>query len=158
MQSITIIIQIYVEIMAAAKVFVLFNGFSELNESETIMRANGTCTLVQSKGLNIIVDTMTPWDKEKLLKILLDKHNLSPEAISHVICTHGHSDHVGNNNLFTNALHVFGQSVSKGIDYDLTAFKDGKFVINDEVEVFATPGHTLDSISVKVISDQGTVS
>ena len=140
----------------AANVFVLFNGFSELNESETIMRANGTCTLVQSKGLNIIVDTMTPWDKENLLNALLDKHNLSPLEISHVICTHGHSDHVGNNNLFTNALHVFGQSVSKGIDYDLTAFKDGKFVINDEVEVFATPGHTLDSISVKVASNQGT--
>ena len=45
----------------------------------------------------------------------------------------------------------------KGTEYDLTAFKNDKFYINDEVEVFATPGHTLDSVSVKVISDQGIV-
>ena len=141
----------------AAKVSVLFNGFSELNESKTVMRANGTSTLVQSQSFNIIVDTMTPWDKDILLKTLFDKHNLAPENITHVICTHGHSDHVGNNNLFTNALLVFGQSVSKGTEYDLTAFKNGKFVINDEVEIFSTPGHTLDSISVKVVSDQGIV-
>ena len=32
------------------------------------------------------------------------------------------------------------------------AFKNEVFEINNEVEVFATPGHTLDSVSVKVKS------
>ena len=38
------------------------------------------------------------------------------------------------------------------------AFKNEVFEINNEVEVFATPGHTLDSVSVKVKSaDQGVI-
>ena len=38
------------------------------------------------------------------------------------------------------------------------AFKNEVFEINNEVEVFATPGHTLDSVSVKVKSvDQGII-
>ena len=32
---------------------------------------------------------------------------------------------------------------------------DSNFVINEQVEVFATPGHTLDSVSVSVKSSKG---
>ena len=102
-----------------AKVTVLFDGFSKLNETETKMFANCTCTLIQSQNLNIIVATMTPWDKDIIVQALKDRFDLIPNDIHYVICTHGHSDHVGNNNLFTNATLVFGQSVSKGTEYDL---------------------------------------
>ena len=45
---------------------------------------------------------------------------------------------------------------SKGDEYDLKAFEnDSNFVINEQVEVFATPGHTLDSVSVSVKSSKG---
>jgi hypothetical protein len=38
----------------------------------------------------------------------------------------------------------------------LEAFEnDSNFVINEQVEVFATPGHTLDSVSVSVKSSKG---
>ena len=44
----------------------------------------------------------------------------------------------------------------KGDEYDLKAFEnDSNFVINEQVEVFATPGHTLDSVSVSVKSSKG---
>ena len=44
----------------------------------------------------------------------------------------------------------------QGDEYDLTAFENGSnFVINDHVEVFTTPGHTLDSVSVKVVTSKG---
>ena len=102
-----------------AKVTVLFDGFSRLNETKTKMFANCTCSLIQSQNLNIIVDTMTPWDKDILVQALKDRFNLTPDDIHYVICTHGHSDHVGNNNLFTKATLVFGQSVSNGTEYDL---------------------------------------
>ena len=32
---------------------------------------------------------------------------------------------------------------------------DSNFVINEQVEVFATPGHTLDSVSVSVKTSKG---
>ena len=32
---------------------------------------------------------------------------------------------------------------------------ESNFVINEQVEVFATPGHTLDSVSVSVKSSKG---
>lgn len=40
-------------------------------------------------------------------------HNLEPSQIDYAICTHGHSDHVGNLNLFLNAVHIVGSTVSK---------------------------------------------
>ena len=35
-----------------------------------------------------------------------------PEDVDFVVSTHGHSDHLGNNNLFLAAKHIVGQSVS----------------------------------------------
>lgn len=66
--------------------------------------------------------------------------------------THGHSDHLGNNNLFLDSLHIVGKSVSKGHHY-----LDEKFPlsIDDGVVVCETPGHTLDSVSVIVNTPEG---
>ena len=41
----------------------------------------------------------------------LASHGLQPDNIDHVVCTHGHSDHVGNLNLFLNARHIVGFDV-----------------------------------------------
>lgn len=47
----------------------LFEGYSVLEAENNRMLANCTCTLVRTKsGNNILVDTMTPWDREKLLQ------------------------------------------------------------------------------------------
>lgn len=48
----------------AYEVHVLENGYSTLRGSKMI--ANCTCTLLKGKH-NIIVDTMTPWDKQKII-------------------------------------------------------------------------------------------
>ena len=101
------------DIMSDSHVNVLFDGYSNISEDGKIMRANCTCTLIQSKGLNIIVDSMTPWDKDKILSELKNKHDLDPSQINYVVSTHGHSDHIGNNNLFLDAIHIVGKSVSK---------------------------------------------
>lgn len=44
----------------------------------------------------------------------LAQHNIRTSDINYVVCTHSHADHIGNNNLFTNAEHIVGLSVQRG--------------------------------------------
>jgi glyoxylase-like metal-dependent hydrolase (beta-lactamase superfamily II) len=87
------------------EVIVLFSGYSVLQDGRRTMKANCTCTLVKSEGSGpvVIVDTMTAWDGERIAKTLMDDHGLECDDVDFVVCTHGHSDHVGNNNLFKKA-------------------------------------------------------
>lgn len=52
-----------------SEVFVLYDGFSTMCAKDEMV-ANCSCTLVTG-GHNIIVDTMTAWDSEKILRGLL---------------------------------------------------------------------------------------
>lgn len=115
------------------EVIVLFNGYSEKLENN-IMKANCSCTLIKASK-NIIVDTMTAWDRDKILQgiflltiviifflrnfnenfiLALIQHGIKPDQIDYVICTHSHADHIGNNNLFLNAEHIIGTCVHYG--------------------------------------------
>lgn len=61
--------------------------------------------------------------------LALSKHNITPDKIDYVVCTHSHADHIGNNNLFTNAEHIIGTCVHRGelfFDKDL---KNGKIFV-----------------------------
>lgn len=50
-------------------VICLFEGYSVIQPENNQMLANCTCTLIKSKsGNNILIDTMTPWDRDKLLQ------------------------------------------------------------------------------------------
>lgn len=81
----------------------------------------------------------------------MSKYNIQPSSITHVVCTHGHSDHIGCNYLFTNAkVHVVGVGISNQNKYFLHDFSLADYAIDDGVDVTATPGHTLDSVSVVV--------
>ncbi|XP_068966813.1 metallo-beta-lactamase domain-containing protein 1 [Bombus flavifrons] len=128
------------------EVIVLFHGYSTKLGNE-IMKANSSCTLIKASK-NIIVDTMTAWDREKIIQALF-KHNITPEKIDYVVCTHSHADHTGNNNLFVNAEHIIGTCVHRGELFFNKNFKDG-YKICPEVKVIATPGHTPDDVTVLV--------
>ncbi|GAB0094361.1 Metallo-beta-lactamase domain-containing protein 1 [Sergentomyia squamirostris] len=137
--------------MSGQDIIVLFEGFSEdkIVNGQEVMLANCTCTLIKSSGLNIIVDTLTPWDSERLLSALRD-HNVLPEDVNYVVCTHGHSDHVGCNHLFPNVEKlIVGRNISRRETYFLHNW-DTPFIINENVEVVATPGHTRECVSVIV--------
>ncbi|XP_009079594.1 PREDICTED: metallo-beta-lactamase domain-containing protein 1, partial [Acanthisitta chloris] len=94
--------------------------------------------------LTVLVDTGGPWDRH-LLPQLLSNHGVTPENITHVVCTHGHSDHVGNVNLFPEAELLVGFDLSRG---------DGVYLPQELahgvplvlhpgfLEVIPTPGHT----------------
>lgn len=89
---------------------VLADGYSRLL-SDDRMEANCSCTLIRDDATTIIVDTMTPWDKDVILNRLAEQE-VVPQQINFVISTHGHSDHCGNNNLFLDAVHMMGDNIS----------------------------------------------
>jgi hypothetical protein len=48
------------------QVHVLYDGYSKTTEEGMV--ANCTCTLIKGQKHIIVVDTMTPWDKDKIIK------------------------------------------------------------------------------------------
>ncbi|XP_049780644.1 metallo-beta-lactamase domain-containing protein 1 isoform X2 [Schistocerca cancellata] len=112
----------------AYEVHVLYDGFSKMTENG--MEANCSCTLIKGPK-KIIVDTMTAWDKELIIEGLA-RHGVTCEEIDYVVCTHGHSDHIGNNNLFMNAKHIVGFSVSFKNTYFIHPFETGDLFEREE--------------------------
>lgn len=85
----------------------------------------------------------------------MQKINVKPEDITHVICTHGHSDHFGCNYLFQRAKeHIVGHSISFKDEYRCL---EGDYVIDEGIRIVKTPGHTSDSISV-IVDDNNFAS
>lgn len=112
---------------------VLHEGYSsniveQTGKSLPFVHANCSCVLVTSESTNVIVDTMTPWDGDRI-KESLKSFGLTPDDINYVISTHGHSDHLGNNNLFLKAKHIVGFCVSVGDQYFLHPFEEGEVYI-----------------------------
>ncbi|GFG38317.1 hypothetical protein Cfor_12196 [Coptotermes formosanus] len=138
------------------KVHVLYDGYSKMADEGMV--ANCTCTLIKGPK-HIVVDTMTPWDKEKIITGL-GHHGVECSDVHYVVCTHGHSDHTGNNNLFLNAKHIVGFSISCKDLYFIHPFETGEpFIIDEDVKVVPTPGHTLTDVSVLVnTKDKGLVA
>ena len=117
-------------------------------------RADGTITLLMGPH-KILVDTGGPWARESLLEALRHE-GLTPADIDHVVCTHGHSDHVGNLGLFAEATLIVSHDVSHGDLYTEHPFASGEpYRIDDAVEVIATPGHTGQDVSVAVRMPEG---
>lgn len=80
----------------------------------------------------------------------LKKYDVKPKDVTHVVCTHGHSDHIGCNYLFLNAKeHIIGHSIAHRNEYR-TLDETNDYEIDDGIRVRKTPGHTLDSVSVIV--------
>ncbi|XP_069502492.1 metallo-beta-lactamase domain-containing protein 1 [Ambystoma mexicanum] len=136
--------------------FVLKEGYVN-TDAEGNTRADGTITLIKGPQI-ILVDTGGPWDREFLLQHLV-RHSLQPTDVTYVVCTHGHSDHVGNLNLFPTATILVSYDICKGDCYLSHDFRSGHpFQIDSWVEVFPTPGHTGSDTSVQVRgSTLGTV-
>ncbi|KAM9335644.1 metallo-beta-lactamase domain-containing protein 1 [Symphorus nematophorus] len=112
-------------------------------------RADGTITLITGPR-TILVDTGGPWDRDFLLRTLKERC-LDPGDVDLVVGTHGHSDHVGNLNLFPAALMIVGYDVSKGDTYRPNQLGQGQpYSVDEHVSVVSSPGHTGQDVSVLV--------
>ncbi|XP_042327963.1 metallo-beta-lactamase domain-containing protein 1 [Sceloporus undulatus] len=131
-------------------VLVLQEGYSEeLPDGST--RADGTVTLVLGPHLTL-VDTGGPWGRERLLAGLAER-GVSPGDIRHLVCTHGHSDHAGNLNLFPQAELIVGTDVCLPDGcYLPTGLRQGDpYPLHAGLlEVLPTPGHTQADVSLLV--------
>lgn len=139
------------------EVVVLKQGYS-VKESPGLQKACGSITLLKGAH-NVIVDTGNPWDKDLILQEL-KKNGLAPDKIEYVVCTHGHSDHVGNLNLFPHSVHIVSFDICIEDQYTSHDFNQGiPYEIDDDIEVIPTPGHTGSDVSVVVRNtDLGTVA
>ncbi|XP_022603611.1 metallo-beta-lactamase domain-containing protein 1 [Seriola dumerili] len=120
-----------------------------LPQTNGTFRADGTITLITGPK-TILVDTGGPWDRDFLLMSLKER-GLEPEDVNVVVGTHGHSDHIGNLALFQAALMIVGYDVSEGDRYRPNELADGHgYVIDEQVCVVPSPGHTGQDVSVQV--------
>lgn len=140
-------------------VAVLIEGYSYVDDGGQ-HRATGTSTLITGP-VNVLVDTGSPWHREKLLEKLASM-DIKPEGIDYVVSTHGHSDHVGNMNLFLNAKHIVGFDINYEDLYFDHDFKGGEAynIYKNQIVVIPTPGHTHTDVSVivKGVTSLGTVA
>ncbi|MBI5151865.1 MAG: MBL fold metallo-hydrolase [Candidatus Pacebacteria bacterium] len=139
--------------MQKAKVIVLKPGYARW-EGYASQRACGSITLLLSHK-RCLVDLGIPQDKDLILSSL-QKHALKPKDIDVVVLTHSDVDHIGNMNLFPDAVFIGGSDVIQG-DLFREFFKE-KYVIDENISVIHTPGHDNRSISVLVRTDKGVVA
>jgi len=140
------------------EVKVIQTGYSNSNGNGSFSADCTVSLIVSDKGM-ILVDTGGPSKKHQLLENL-KRFGFTPEDICTVICTHGHSDHVGNLNLFSHAKFIVGYDVFTGDVYESFNFQDAaaKYVLSENIFVMPTPGHTHSDVSVVVQNtDVGTV-
>ncbi|XP_062849251.1 metallo-beta-lactamase domain-containing protein 1 [Trichomycterus rosablanca] len=129
-------------------VSVLKHGYC-ISQPDGTFRADGTITLLTGPQ-TVLVDTGGPWDRDFLLSKLKEKR-LTPADVTWVVGTHGHSDHVGNLNLFTGATVVVGCDISQGDRYLPNELAQGvPYIIDQHVSIIFTPGHTGRDVSVLV--------
>jgi glyoxylase-like metal-dependent hydrolase (beta-lactamase superfamily II) len=123
--------------------------------------AGGTVTLIKGHP-NLVVDTGDVSQRGQILSALAD-HGIAADDIEWVVNTHGHLDHVGNNNLFPSATFVLAGDLARGGMYWTHDFARRPLLIPgdsgaDAVSVMLTPGHTDHDLSVIVASSIGVVA
>lgn len=141
-------------------VIVLVRGFVQA-VAETRFHAGGTVTLITGTP-HILVDSGGAEQRQDILDAF-NARDLKLADVGYVVMTHGHLDHIGNNNLFPHATFVLDTDVSRDGEYWTHSFADGPLVIESPehdapVTVMATPGHTDHDVSVFVATDGGTVA
>ncbi len=131
-----------------AKVKVLIEGYAK--EIKGGWLASSTTTLVQDRGLNIVVD---PGKNRSLLLQKFKEENLRPEDTDFVLVTHTHLDHSYLLGIFPNAKALDDEFV---YDQDKEG-EHGGTIPGTDLKIISTPGHDQFHSSLVVPTEKGTV-
>nr|CAB3263667.1 metallo-beta-lactamase domain-containing protein 1-like [Phallusia mammillata] len=137
---------------------VLQEGYCRPKSDQSFV-ADCSVTLVTCEIGLILVDTSGPWNA-KAIASAIENAGFKLCDIKLVVGTHGHSDHIGNLNLFPTAKFIVGFDIFEGNVYESFDFKKdlAEYKITDSVTVIPTPGHTNHDVSVVVKNTElGTV-
>ncbi|KDO31781.1 hypothetical protein SPRG_03701 [Saprolegnia parasitica CBS 223.65] len=123
-------------------------------------------TLIQVGSVNVLVDTGGAWVAADLAQSLASR-GVPLDDIALVVCSHGHSDHVGCLALFPQAMHIVGRDINRRHEYAAagapardqsigrclaTVAADGAIALDEvptaPLRVVTTPGHTGSCVSV----------
>jgi glyoxylase-like metal-dependent hydrolase (beta-lactamase superfamily II) len=140
-------------------VHVLVSGYAD-DVAGGRQRCGCTITLIEAPGLRILVDTGDPVQHDVLVAALAQR-GVAPSTIDWVINTHGHLDHVGNNNLFLHATFVLDTDLARAGEYwshDFTAPLHVTGEPGRSIHVIATPGHSDHDRTVLVETEFGVVA
>lgn len=134
-----------------AKVKILINGYTTA-DSGVEEKSCPVITLIQSQGLNIVIDPGV-LENQKMIIDALNDEKLSINDIDYIFLTHSHIDHFRNIGMFPEAktLEFWGVwNKNKVIDW--------KEDFNEEIKIIKTPGHTTDGITFLVKTNDGTIA
>ena len=142
------------------EIVVLFPGYARWSR-EGKLRAGCSVTLIKGE-LNVVVDTGSPSQRQGLLDAL-DRAGVRPADVQYVVNSHGHLDHIGNNNLFPGATFVLDADIARNDEYWIHDFGRGSLQLGTAtgagaIEVIRTPGHTDHDLTVMVKTDAGLVA
>lgn len=142
------------------QVKVLFKGIHADKESipekkvvNRISKIRSSSTLIKGEK-TILVDSSHFQFKDDLINALKE-NEVGPDDVDFLINTHTHRDHISNNHLFKNATLVH----HKGVWYpdgSIEAYKKVEDIQVPGIKLIPTYGHTSDSISIILESDNKT--
>lgn len=131
---------------------VLFEGTHENHQHDgkyySIDPLGSSVVLIQTEGQNILFDTSSMMNRDKLLAALRVR-GFEPADINHVVCSHYHFDHTYNNSLFggTALIHTALAFIDKKGAGHIFAPTE-KRGLPSTVELINTPGHTQTDVSL----------
>jgi len=117
-----------------------------VREGDKVIEASSSVTLIEVGEKRIVVDTGSPKDEDRLVKVLA-RMKVDPDSIRYVVNTHMHIDHCGCNDLFVKARVVAHRSESPPAG---SMRVSGRQELLPGIELVPTPGHSEGSISVFV--------
>lgn len=135
-----------------ATIDVLHDGYARSGDG--VAHVGSTCTLVRSGDAVVVIDPGMVTDRSLLLAPLT-VHGVAPADVTDVVLSHHHPDHTLNVGLFPNAWVHDHWARYRGDVWDA---RDAEGIqLADDVELWATPGHTPQDISTVIRTAHGVV-
>lgn len=121
------------------------------------MTLEGTNTWVIGAGERVLVVDPGPDDEAHLLRV---RDHLGQRRVSEILLTHGHLDHSGGASRFAELVRAPVRALDPRYRLGGEGLTDGDVVTVDglEVHVYATPGHSFDSLCFWIPQDRAMLT